>query len=83
MDSCNVNVNGVFFSNWVKDEVRNLDEKLAKKLLFDNKDFVLESDVVKVEKVTKASSVNFDLNGDGKFDAVDKSIAGKVLNKKN
>lgn len=50
MNNCNVNVFGNTYFNWAKDEVRDLPDKYADKLIVDNKDFILESDVVVVKK---------------------------------
>lgn len=89
MSSCNVNINGIFFSNWSKNEIRELDDVLGKKLLYDNKDFVLvegttsEAKKITETKVKDSIKVDMDLNDDGIYDSKDKSLAAKVLATKN
>jgi len=59
------------------DDLINIDEYI-------NKNLVRKIEEPKIEVVTepKEQEINYDLNGDGKFDSKDKSIAAKILVKR-
>lgn len=85
---CNVTVYDTMFRNWKRDEIRELDEYSAEKLLKDNKNFARVDSNVKESKQNVSAikpSVNLDLNNDGKIDKKDFTLAAKVLSqsKKN
>ena len=79
-EACNVNVYGSLILGWKKGEIKDLDEKSAKKLL-ENKKFVLVSEGKKAEVVVSKPIISneMDLDKDGNVDGADATIAARTL----
>ena len=78
--SFNINVSSGKIGNWSKDDIREVGEEDAKRLLANRHFYLAEGKVEKkVERVKKVEKVQFDFDGDGDFDSDDVSLGARAM----